>query len=77
MRYRDKANKLANEVAKMANGSLQSFALEGAVHRIEEALDKARRDAIEFCAIQCELNPQSNGINLAKWLTEIKDKEYD
>lgn len=50
MRYREKANKLANEVANLANGSLQSFALEGAVHRIEEALDKAREDAIRECS---------------------------
>ena len=47
MRYREIANKLALDVSRMSKGELRGYALEGAVSKIELALEEARNETFD------------------------------
>ena len=82
MKYREQANDLANEVARMAKGSLGGYPLEGAVSKIEKALDKARTDAFEELAKFCDGSKGYVGMGcyddiaaFVRWYKEQEEEE--
>ena len=73
MKHLELANQLALLVAKMANGNLKGFSLEGAVSHIEKALDQVRLDTLdEAAAVSSWFTNTNESVEAIK---RLKDRE--